>query len=431
MTLKTRWRLAAMMGLIYAVQGAYWPLLAVHLADLGIGGRARGWIFSTLAIGTAVVPLVAGQFVDRVMPTQWFLAIMYAVGTGLLVVLASGIISQPTGLFILLLAYWSISGPSYSLSNSLAMRNLADPPREFGWVRLWGTAGWMASGWLVALLMVSWGAAERGGGAFGAIWVAAALSLSVAIYCLTLPHTPPLAVGPRGAQAVRDCIALARQKDIAVLLITSFGVYLTAPLVFQVMPGYLEMRGLPRAWISPTMTLGQMTEIAMLAALPRMLWRIGPKATLGIGIAAWFLRFLSLALDPPVWLAVAGTLTHGVGFACFTVGGQVYMDSRCDDRLRASSQAMLLVCTSGLGALLGNVMAGEITDRTAPGDVLVFLIPCVIDGALLLYFLRGFRAPVRCASWAGAPPANPPSLPPTARGSVARSGHLVTESADG
>jgi hypothetical protein len=160
------------------------------------------------------------------------------------------------------------------------------------------------------------------------------------------------------------------------------------------------------------MTLGQVTEVVMLAALPRMFWRLGARGTMAIGIAAWFLRFLSLALRPPAWVAVAGTLTHGVGFACFAVGGQVYL-------------------SSGLAALLGSVMAGEIVARTRPGDVLVFLIPCVIDGALLLYFLRGFRAPVGCVAWADAPSANPPSLPPTARGSLARSGHLVTESADG
>ncbi len=38
------------------------------------------------------------------------------------------------------------------------------------------------------------------------------------------------------------------------------------------------------------------------------------------------------------------------------------------------------------------------------GDVLVFLIPCVIDGALLLYFLRGFRAPVSSPAHAQKPP---------------------------
>ena len=114
---------------------------------------------------------------------------------------------------------------------------------------------------------------------------------------------------------------LARQPDIAVFLVTSFGVYLTAPMVYQVMPGYLEWRGLPRAWISTTMTLGQVTEIAMLAALPWLLRRFGAKGTLMLGILAWFVRFFSLALHPPFWLAVGGTLLHGVGIACFTVGG--------------------------------------------------------------------------------------------------------------
>ena len=37
---KLCWRLAAMMALVYSVQGSFWPLLAVHLQDLGLNGRA-------------------------------------------------------------------------------------------------------------------------------------------------------------------------------------------------------------------------------------------------------------------------------------------------------------------------------------------------------------------------------------------------------
>ena len=179
------------------------------------------------------------------------------------------------------------------------------------------------------------------------------------------------------------------------------------------------------------MTLGQLAEIGTLAVLPWLLRRFGVKATLMLGIAAYFLRFLSLTLDPPLWLAVAGTVLHGVGIAGFVVGGSLYIDSRCGDHVRASAQALFLVCMSGMGALLGNLMAGEIVGRTAPGDVLVFLIPCVIDGALLLYFLRGFRAPVSSMTWGGAGSVEPSSSALAARGPVARVGHLVTELADG
>jgi MFS family permease len=426
-----RWRLAAMMGLVYAVQGSFWPLLAIHLSDLGIGGRGRGWIFATLAIGSLVAPLSAGQLVDRMMATQRYLALTYAAGTVLLVVIASGAVSQAGWLFVVFVVYWSLIGPSYSLSSALAMRHLRDPGREFGWVRLWGTAGWMIAGWVVSLVMLYSGSTTAGHGAFGALWVATVVSVVITFYCLTLPHTPPLARGALGRDAFKQSLELMRQPDTAVLLLTSFGLYLTVPMQFQVIPGYLEFRGLPRAWISTTMTLGQMTEIGTLALLPFLLRRLGPKGTMALGIAAWLVRFSSLALVPPLWLAVGGTLLHGVGFACFTVGSQVYIDGRCEPHLRASAQALHLVFSSGMGALLGNLLAGEVASIASPGDVLVFLIPCVIDGALLLYFLRGFRAPVSSVTWVGAPNAQPPSLGQSVRGTVACAGHLVTESADG
>src|SRR5262245_21539812 len=134
-----RWRLAVMMALVYAVQGSFWPLLAVHLADLGIEGRARGWVFATLAIGSVAVPLGAGQLVDRWMATQRFLALIYALATGFLAVLASGAVRSAGGLFGLFVVYCGLTAPAYGLCDALALRHLDDPGREFGRVRLWGT----------------------------------------------------------------------------------------------------------------------------------------------------------------------------------------------------------------------------------------------------------------------------------------------------
>ena len=65
--------------------------------------------------------------------------------------------------------------------------------------------------------------------------------------------------------------------------------------------------------------------------------------------------------------------------------------------------------TLSVGALMSKLIEDACVDLTSPGDVLVFLIPCVICDALLLYFLRGFRAPVSSVAWAGARSADPPS----------------------
>jgi hypothetical protein len=313
----------------------------------------------------------------------------------------------------------------------MAMRNLDDPRREFGWVRSWGTVGWMAAGWVVSLVMAASGSVRPGHGAYESLWVAAAFSAAASLYCLTLPNTPPLAVRPQARGVLNAGAELLGRPGVAIVLFTSFGVYLTLALIYQVIPGYLEASGLPRAWVTSAMTLGQTTEIALLVALPWLLRRFGMRATLALGIVAWLARFLSLSLRPPLGVAVAGTLLHGAGIACFTVAAQVFLDGRAPGHLRASAQGLLLMATSGLGSFLGNLLAGELAARSHPGDVLVFLFPCIILGALLLYFLRGFRDSASGVPWAGAPNDEHLSRSLSGRGPVARVGHLVTESADG
>ncbi len=430
----TRARLSLMMGLVYAVQGAFWPILSLHLADLGITGRGRGSIFATLALASFAMPLGAGQLVDRLMPIQNYLALTYALGTGLLLVFACGVTTQLVWLFGLFLLLWLILAPSYGLCNALAFRNLRNPDDEFGGVRLWGTAGWMIVGWAVSVVMLLSGSARGSGqGAYEAFWVSVVLSAIMAGYCLTLPNTPPLAGGPGrglGLAAAREFLG---QREMRVYLFTAFGVSLTTPYVFQVMPTYFESIGLPRAWTATAMTLGQWPEVVALAFLTRILVRFGYKATLMLGIAAWLVRYASLALNPPLWLALLGNPLHGIGIACFTVAGQMYMDTRAPRERRGSAQALNMVVTSGLGSLLGSLLAGEVVSRTGGNYPAVFLIPCLINLGLLLFFYLGFPSH---ATKAVRESVAETMTVPTPRGdgvrrSTAYAGRFATESADG
>lgn len=428
-----RFRLSLMMAMLYAVQGAFWPLLAVHLKDLGIEGRERGWIFATLAIGAFAMPLGAAQLVDRLMPAQRLLSLIFLSATGFLVVMATGLVTGAVPLFGLFLLFWLVVAPSFALTNTIALRHLERPYEQFAGVRLWGTVGWMAVGWGVSAAMVWSGSVTAGQGAYEGFWIAAGLALLAAIFSLTLPNTPPLSrvEEPRGPGRLLDGLRLIREPGTFGFLLTAFGVALTTPYVFQVMPTYFEAKGMPRAWISSALTLGQWPEIAMLAALPRLLNRLGTKATLAIGISAWMLRFGSLAIDPPLWVVVGGIPLHGVGIACFTIAGQMYMDRRAPRDRRASAQALYLVVTTGLGSLFGSLLAGQVVGRLGGNNAAVFVVPCVTDAVLLIYFLTGFRSDAGAETHAVTSLAARTLRHDAVRGPAPRVGNLVTESADG
>ena len=168
MGVPVRFRLSMMMALIYAVQGSFWPLLAVHLKDLGVPGRERGWIFATLAIGSIAMPLGAGQLVDRKLAGQRLLALIFALSTAVLMAIAACGWVAPVTLFALFLLFWLITAPAFALGNAIAMRHLPRPYEQFSGVRLWGTVGWMAIGWLVTPLRSHGTGTTSGGQASGA-----------------------------------------------------------------------------------------------------------------------------------------------------------------------------------------------------------------------------------------------------------------------
>ena len=383
-------QLSTMMALLYAVQGAWWPLMAVHLKDLGIVGSQRGWIFACQPMGTLLVSLGLGRLVDRVWPTQRVIALIFVLGTVGLGVVASGVVTSAGSLFVVFLGYWLLTAPCYGLANSLTFRNLPSPGAQFGGVRLWGTVGWMGVGWLVSGLMSWSGSTWTGGGAFEAFQVATVASALFAAFALTLPNTPPLAGRNALTSTRRELRELLLQPGMRAYLITAFGVCLTTPFVFQVMPTYLESRGVPRSWTATVLTLGQWPEIVALAFLPRLLRWFGFRATLGIGLMAWFIRFATLAMNPPLWLAVAGTALHGVGIGCFTIGGQIFVDQCARPENRATAQALNLSLTSGMGSLLGSLLAGSSVGGPGGDTSMVFVIPCLLLTVLIIFFGLSF-----------------------------------------
>src|SRR5438552_3340926 len=90
--------------------------------------------------------------------------------------------------FFLTLLFWLVSGPMVLMGTTITFTHLSEPERQFGGVRLWGTAGWMAMNWAVgAWLCSGWSASNLD----DAPRVGALVAFVLLAYTLTLPHTPP------------------------------------------------------------------------------------------------------------------------------------------------------------------------------------------------------------------------------------------------
>ena len=385
-----------MMAGTYAVQGAWYPLLAVHLEDEGVGGRMRGAIFASMAIASVISPPILAYLADRRFSIQRLMAAVYGLGASILGLIGLGAFRGDLGLFAAFLGYWIVMAPGLSLGSTLALRNLPSPERQFSRSRMWGTFGWMVVGWFVSGFMAWRGSAVSGRGAHDAFLIAAALSIGVALYCLTLPDTPPIRkAGPgRAGESRWDFDAwgrLLRNGSAQGFLLVAFGVALTSPFVYQVVPGYLEACGLPRSWTSSAMSLGQVLEIVALLALPRVLLRFGDFGTLTLGITAWAAYYGLLAAGLPLALTLPTLMLQGVAIAFFQIVGPMFLDRRAPADLRASAQGLYTATTTGLGSLFGNFLAGESAAWSGPGSSTPFRIALAIDAGMLLIAPRLLR----------------------------------------
>ncbi len=108
-------------------------------------------------------------------------------------------------------------------------------------------------------------------------------------------------------------------------------------------------------------TVGQLSEVLFMAAMPFFIVRLGVKNMLAIGMLAWVARyFLFGTLAFP--LIVFGLILHGVCYDFFFVASQIYVDSRVSGEQRARAQSFIAFVTFGLGMFVGSYVGGIVVD---------------------------------------------------------------------
>jgi len=394
------WRLSTMFAFTQMAEGAAVVLLSGHMGSLGFSGKQISYVFATGALAALISPLVAGWLADRYWSSQRFLAGCQLASAPVLLV--AWLQTEFTGFWVAMGLFALIRLPTMTLSNVVAFYHLGRSER-FGYVRVWGTIGWIAVAWALSLYLRLWEneATHLGDG----LLVAAVIFAISGLYSLTLPHTPPgaAAAGSGGGTprpyAFLSAFGMLRQRNFATIVVIAFISSAVSPLyynfsfLFLTDPTELNLAPSTANWAQ---SLGQLVEIVVLLGLASSLRRLGLKRILLVGIGAQAVRFSAFALGGPPWLVIGSIGVHGFIFTFFFIGLVIAVEELSEPEYRASAQGLLTFARRGIGSLFGQVVAGRVYDACAlPGGgrnwPFIFAIPAAVTVLTLVLFAALYR----------------------------------------
>ncbi len=384
-----RFRFSLLMFLQYMAPAALLQLYSLHLANIGITSILAGVCCATQALATVLSALLVGHAADRWFSAERCLAVCALLSSLTLFLLASA--TAFWSVLLLTLLFWLLVNPTMQLGVTICFLHLRNPEREFGPIRMWGTVGWMVPAWLLVLLTHIFGSA---GSALhprctDLFLLGSFFALVLGVYALTIPHSPPRPSQDR-RPAPLAALALLRSSSFTVYCLCTFGVCMTFSFSTQATPLLLKKLEVPLEWLSPLLTLAQVTEVITLGLLPMLLLRLEVRGTMLMGLVAWTLAMTILAIGSPVALVVSSLTLNGLFVTGFLVAGQVFVNRHATGELRASAQS-LLTFVNGLGVLLGHLLIGVL--RWAYNEDLprAFSVAAIISAALLVLFAVVFR----------------------------------------
>lgn len=143
-------------------------------------------------------------------------------------------------------------------------------------------------------------------------------------------------------------------------------------------------------------SISQVAEALCILLIPYFLKRYGIKVVMLIAMFAWVFRFGFFGLGNPafpgVTLFILSCIVYGVAFDFFNVSGGLFVDQKCEPKVRASAQGLFMLMTNGLGSLCWHNSC-----RTG-NQPLLSLGEWIFDGRLadLLVYLRRLCTRGRC-----------------------------------
>jgi PPP family 3-phenylpropionic acid transporter len=365
-------RLAVFYGTMFGMVGTHLPFFTVWLKAVGIDAFWIGVITAVPPVTRfTVLPFVTALAERRHALRGAIMATAFATAFGFCIL---GTQHQPVLVFLAYAVTCCLWTPMVPLTDAYALRGVARYGLNYGPLRLWGSAAFVA-GALVCGLLVDVIAAKN------LIWVIASVAALGAFVGLGLQ---PLGK-PRSVTNIQHGAgALLRDPGFLAIIVTSALIqgshaayYIFASIAWQ-------QAGLGGLTIAGLWSLGVIAEIVVFALSPR--FTLPPVILVVIAALSAVARWVITAQEPPLAILATVQLAHGLTFGLTQVGTMGLLVRYVPGHVMARGQGYLAAC-SGIVSSSMSILSGAIYAQYGQG-VYYAMAAMALSGAVLMWLAR-------------------------------------------
>ncbi|GGW37882.1 nucleoside permease [Arenibacter certesii] len=401
MNLKIKTQLSTMMFLEFFIWGGWFVTLGTFLGNnLNATGAETAMAFSTQSWGAIIAPFIIGLIADRYFNAERILGILHLLGAVLMYQMYTAV--DFAAFYPYVLGYMIVYMPTLALVNSISFHQMKNPAKEFSFVRVFGTIGWIVAGLVISFVFVWDSEAARAGGLLRNTFLMVAIASAVlGLFSFTLPKTPPKVSNSEKPSISEilglDALTLLKDRNFLIFFVSSILICIPLAFYYQNANPFLSEIGME----NPTgkMTIGQGSEVLFMLLLPYFFRKFGFKKTLMAGMLAWTVRYFLFAFGDAgdqAYMLIIGIALHGICYDFFFVSGQIYTDSKAGERYKSAAQGLITLATYGVGMLIGFWVAGVITDSYIVSDgihswVDIWTFPAIFAFGVMILFTIFFK----------------------------------------
>ncbi|MDW3210437.1 MAG: nucleoside permease [Reichenbachiella sp.] len=397
----TQIQLSVMMFLEFFIWGGWFVTLGTFLGNnLNATGAETGMAYSTQSWGAIIAPFVIGLIADRFFNAERILGVLHIAGAILLFQMSHA--SDFGTFYPYILGYMIVYMPTLALVNSVSFNQMTDPAKEFSYIRVWGTVGWIVAGLAISYVFGWDSSANIQRGLLRNTFLMTAFASGIlGLFSYSLPKTPPKA---KAGEKITlsdilglDAIKLLKDRNFLIFFLSSVLICIPLAFYYQNANPFLAEIGVD----NPTgkMTIGQASEVLFMLLLPIFFKRFGFKKTILFGMLAWAIRYVFFAYgnaDELTFMLILGIALHGICYDFFFVSGQIYTDTKAGESHKSAAQGLITLATYGVGMLIGFWVAGKISDSYVSADGLhdwqaIWLFPAGFAALILVIFAISFK----------------------------------------